>query len=184
MEAENLTLKKTVSQLSVNINHLDQYGRNKNIEIHGIQERHNENLKEVVLDIAKNLQIPCSHQDIDIVHRLPSQTKKRKAIIVQFSSRTLRNEWLKKRRTGLVSNNIISGSDDQPVFVNVNLSPKNKELFWKARLAKGKLNYKYCWVNGSGTIFLKRSDESNVITITNEEDIPSVSHIVAETTTS
>lgn len=175
LETENSDLKKTVNQLKVNLNNLDQYNRNRNIEITGIQERHNENLKEIVLELAQNMNIPCNENDIDVVHRLPSnKNKKRKNIIVQFSSRTVRNLWLKKRKTGLVSNNIIPGSDDQDIYVNVNLTSANKELFWKTRLANKKLMFKYCWINDNGVILMKKNDNSNKIIISSEEDIPTV----------
>lgn len=173
LEEENKKLTNQLENVRQEITDLNQYGRNRNIEIHGIQERNGEDLKSLVHDTAKLLQIPCTLESIDVVHRLPqSNGSKRRPIIVQFTTRAVRNEWLKKRRTGLISNNLVKGSDDQPLFVNVNLAPFKKELFWKARMAKRSLNYKFCWVNANGDIYMKKNEDTSPIQIRNENDIP------------
>lgn len=172
---DNIKLKKELSGVKASVTDLEQYSRNRNIEIYGIQEKAGENLKKVVSCLAKELRIQCDEKDIDVAHRLPLPRvgkSKRKAIIVQFSSRTCRDEWLKKRKTGLVSNNIIASSDDEPIYVNVNLSPQRKELYYYARVAKKKLNYKFCWVSSSGDIFMKKAEGTNVLAIKSLEDIP------------
>ena len=154
LEAENGKLKENFKELSSNFNRLDQYGRRRHLEIHGIQERHNEDLRSIVTNIGKTLQLPVN--DIDVVHRLKTKVKKRSPIIMTFISRTSRVAWIIKRKTGLVSNNIVGGSDDQPIFINVNLTKFNKDLFWKCRLFKKLKGFKYCWVNPKGDIYLKK----------------------------
>ena len=141
LEAENGKLKENFKELSSNFNRLDQYGRRRHLEIHGIQERHNEDLRSIVTNIGKTLQLPVN--DIDVVHRLKTKVKKRSPIIMTFVSRTSRDAWITKRKTGLVSNNIVGGSDDQPIFINVNLTKFNKDLFWKCRQFKKLKGFKY-----------------------------------------
>lgn len=173
LENENKQLVEKLNETEHHVNNLDQYGRNRNIEIHGVQERVGEDLKQLVIEMGKLLNIDCCEKDIDVVHRVPArQPNKRKAIIVQFTTRTCRDVWLKKRITGLVSNNLISGSDDEGLFINVNLSAYNRELAWKARVFAKRYRYKFCWVNGNGNIFLRKSEESQIVNIKNETDIP------------
>lgn len=172
LEEQNKKLTFDLNGAMREIGVLDQYSRNRNIEIHGIQERKGENLTDLVQDLAHKLQIPFDPADIDVAHRLPSKPNKRKAIIIQFQRRSVRNLWLRKRNTGLVSNNIVGGSDDEKIYVNVNLSAKRKELLWRARMAGKSLNFKVCRPNDNGDIIMKRSLESQPIIIRSVHDLP------------
>lgn len=177
LQQENQQLTREVNDLKDSVCKLDQYSRNRNIEIQGIQERENENVTQIVKDVAKLLKLPLENDEIEKAHRLPRSVKtKKSSIIVQFRSRVTRDEWLRKRKTGLICNNIIQGSSDDPVYINVNLAPKRKELFWKARIAKKNLNYLYCWVTENGDIFLKKNEKSNKILIRTERDLPFLSN--------
>lgn len=62
----HLELQKTKGEL----HDLQQYGRNQNIEVHGIEERKGENVMEMITDMAKKLRLPT---DIDVAHWLPNQ---------------------------------------------------------------------------------------------------------------
>lgn len=175
LKTENGKLKKSLNEVKQTVVNLDQYGRNRNIEIHGIQHREGEDLNKIVGELAKQLRIPFVATDIDIIHRVPRKDKKkRKVILVQFISRRARGEWLKKRKTGLVSNNLVAGSDNEKIFVNVNLSPQNRELFWKARVAKKDLQFKFVWVTSSGDILMKKNENTEALLIKTEDDIPNL----------
>lgn len=171
MKIECLT--KENSKLVKMVNNIDQCSRAKNIEIHGVQHREGENVGELVQDLAQQLHIKMELKNIETAHRMPpSKNKTRGPIIVKFNSRQVRNEFIQKRNTGLISNNIVRGSDNEKVYVNVNLCPKYKELFWKARKTQKELNYKYCWVGGNGDIFLQRNENTKRLLIRGEEDLP------------
>lgn len=174
LKEKNIRVESDVKKLKVSLMKQDQYSRNRNIEIHGVQERVNENLQEIIESLGQNLKLPM--HDIDKCHRLSStrinKHKKRNAIIVQFKSRSSRDQWIQKRKTGLSSNNLVSGSDDQLVYINVNLCQGKKELFWKAKQVKLSHKYQFCWTNDNGDIFLKKSENSPKLLINSEEDLP------------
>lgn len=172
LEAENKQLQKNEEEIEGDVIALDQYSRNRNVEIHGIQERTGENLIGLLTEMANQLHIPFVPTDVDVVHRLPAKDNKRKPIMVQFQRRTERNVWLQKRNTGLVSNNLVSGSDDRKIYVNVNLTPKRRELFWKARTVKKDLNFKTCWPNDNGDIIMRKTADSPAILIRSIHDLP------------
>lgn len=173
LQAEKTALRKELGDMRKNLVEMEQYGRRQNLEIHGIQERHNEKLENIVLDVAKKLKIPCSSADIDVVHRIPTvMENKRKPILVRFTTRKTHAAWLEHRKTGLVSNNLVSGSDDQDVYINANLSPYLKNLFWKTRIAAKQLKFKSCWASPSGQIFMQQTEQSARIRILSEADLP------------
>lgn len=98
LQKENHMLKTQVQELAVQQNRLDQYGRRSNIEIHGVQHRVGENLKEIITDIGKQLQLPVD--DLDVCHRLENKSRpqKRSPIIIRFKSRSVRDKWMAKHR--------------------------------------------------------------------------------------
>lgn len=180
LKKENVSLLKNLTEVKTTLLDLEQYSRNRNIEIHGIQEEEGENLKHIIMELGKQLCIPMEEKEIDVAHRLPlpKQSKgKRKAIIVQFTNRTIRDLWLGKRNTGLTSRNLVTGSDDTKIYVNVNLSKEKKKLCWEARQARKHLSYKYCWVNKQGDIFLQKSDTSGRLLVKTSNDLPKYTRI-------
>ena len=56
------------------------------------------------------------------------------------------------------------------VFINENLTKRNKDLFSLANEERKKFNWKYIWTN-NGRILLRQSNDSRVIAIRSEKDI-------------
>jgi len=70
---KNSSLEEKISSVDSNFNDLEQYGRRKNLEIHGMHMNDDESIAEVeskVLTVLKKIDKNISHQDIDVVHRL------------------------------------------------------------------------------------------------------------------
>jgi len=63
---------------------LEQYTRKNYLEIHGIPEEAYTSTEEVILKLAKALEVAVVPQDIEISHKL--RTKRGKAIIAKFIS--------------------------------------------------------------------------------------------------
>lgn len=174
LEKENLALKTNFFKVKLAMIDFEQTNRNMNIEISGIQERQGENLNALVSELADAMKLPYNENEVEAVYRLSKQkaNNRRNIIIVRFSTKKVRDLWIQKKKTGLVSNNLIKGSNDDPIYINVNLQAAKKDLFWRARQAKKKLNYLYCWVDRNGNIYMKRKADSQIILIKTPEDIP------------
>ena len=56
------------------------------------------------------------------------------------------------------------------IFINEHLSQTNRSLFAAALEKKTALNYKYCWTRG-GSILMRKTDDSTVITISSQNDL-------------
>lgn len=70
---ENRYLYHELNKTKEELQDLQQYNRNKNVELHGIEEREKENVMDIVRDVAEKLRLP---KDIDVAHRLKSKKKK------------------------------------------------------------------------------------------------------------
>lgn len=60
---------------------------------------------------------------------------------------------------------------DGAVYVNENLTPFNKYLFWKAQKVRKELGYKYLYTQRS-TVTLKKNEGMRPIQIRCEKDLP------------
>ncbi|XP_074033076.1 uncharacterized protein [Leptinotarsa decemlineata] len=112
--AENVQLKEKVDSSTVKLfNGFDQAIRIKNLEIHGIPERDNENSVQILNKIGDHVKFLIDENMIDCIHRVPTNKKcsprdKPKNIIVTFSSRKYRGALL----TSVKANKMDAGSNN------------------------------------------------------------------------
>lgn len=97
--------------LLIKFANLDQYHRNRNVEIQGVKELPNEDCADIIVNIANEININIEKTDIDVPHRLKKPKGNRPAaIIAQFKSCQKRDLLLtEKKHTTL--NNHIPGTD-------------------------------------------------------------------------
>ncbi|CAF1501297.1 unnamed protein product [Didymodactylos carnosus] len=62
-------VQKDESDIIYKLNRLEQYDRRLNLRIFGLREEANESTDEIVLDIARKLDIPIFAHDISCSHR-------------------------------------------------------------------------------------------------------------------
>ena len=90
-----------INQLQNRMRDTEQYARNRNIEISGVEDTREENLRAIMANIAVKIGVPFQDKDIDVIHRLPVRRGEGPPkIVAQFTSRTVRNHWLKKKNGG------------------------------------------------------------------------------------
>ena len=70
MQKEQATMENKLQALALQHDELEQYTRKVNLVIYGIPERKDEDLVNVVLDLAECLDVDLLPEDIDITHRL------------------------------------------------------------------------------------------------------------------
>lgn len=170
LEEENRELKKRM-------NETEQYSRRSNIEIKNIPERPNEDLKPIILDIAKKINMPLDFKcDVQAAHRIPTKPGLTKPIIVKFTNRQFRNDFIfQAKKAKLQCNQLDSTKDllfsaNTKIFVNDHLTAANKKLFFEARQCVKNRTAKSAWtVNGK--IMIRRDDASGPITIRDEYDL-------------
>ena len=159
---------------------LEQYGPRLNLEFEGIPEQKEENVTNIVIDIAKNLNADASFSDISIAHRLPPKwhdksdgSSRPPTIIAQFTNKRIRNAiYLRKKEAQNIKDFLVP--EMTKLFVNENLTRYRKKLFRSTKRAAKANNYKFFWaVNGK--ILVKKDDNAPVIAIQSESDIDNLS---------
>ena len=124
------------------IDELEQYDRRQNLELQGIPLKNNEDITQITLDLAKQLDVELEEEDISIVYRLPPKQhmprltpkttgkpiNRHPTVIVRFVSRQKRNETYANRfKAKSIEEFPVEGM--QNLFVNENLTQRRKQLF-------------------------------------------------------
>lgn len=181
LRRENATLKVDLDNLTEEHNILEQYNRGFNLEFHGItKSTDKEDTTDIILKICKAMDIDIASVDIENSHRLPVATNDRPRqmskstpppIIARFYSRNLKNEILQQKKAfPNLNTNDVGLQDGNKIYINENLTKRNKTLFWMARNTK-KLGYQYVWTK-NGKIFIRRDNAAPIIKVTKVSDIP------------
>lgn len=161
-----------IESLRKEINEIQQYLRINNLEIVGLpQANENESEENLILNALNNLEgisDVIRAEDIDISHPMKSQrTDGKRVHVVKFISRKIKADILDAKKLEPNKNYKFRNSD---VFINEHLSPHNRSLFATAAGKKNNLNYKFLWTKG-GKIFMRKTENSNIVNITCENDI-------------
>lgn len=173
LREENAELRGRVSGLEVRMRNMEQYTRQSNIEINGVPETANENLEQLLDDVAKAVDVTMDRAKVVAAHRVPSYNRKRTPpIIVKFISRQERDSWISgfKNVRPLTADKINANLGKGKVFINEHLSPDTKQLLSKTKEAARNKNYTYVW-SKEGKIFVRRQHGERCKKIESEADL-------------
>ena len=173
LKSQSKELKSQSESEVEKLDRLEQYGRRQNLEIVGIPVQDGENTNAIVIEVAKLLDVSLTPEQISTSHRLPAKNPENRSppIIARFTNRDVRNQIYANRkatRTASLVNFSVPGTEK--VYVNENLTRPRKKLFWLTKQKAKKIGFKYFWTT-NGNIFVKQTDQAEVIAIKNEKDL-------------
>ena len=169
LEAREKIADKIIHDLEEKYDDIEQYSRKFNLEIHGIPERKEEDVTQIILDLAEAIDADVREEDIDICHRLYKAEGKARPIIVKFTNYDSKYEMYSKRlRLRKVDNREKFGVER--IFINENLTSRRALLYSKVR-KKVKDNPVWNTWTIDGKIFLRKSPTGRPIRIKAEDDI-------------
>lgn len=177
MESELEEMRNQNKLLKLEINTNDQRERSQNLEIIGIPEFKDENLHEIIMNIAKNANVVLSQNDILQVNRVTPRTKvqgRPRVIIAKMSARILRDNIIAGCRKGRLSTGSLGiPGEKKPVFINEHLTFFNKQLLKMCKDTAKLKNYQHVWIK-NGRISVRKNDSSPVIRIFSEDDVKKI----------
>ena len=186
LQKENLVLKKSVSNLKNELEdqndlmhemerdivELQQYVRRNNIEIVGIPESvQQEDLEEKVIELASELSITLTKNDIEACHRLAKKPRDNdknssqpRRTIVRFVNRKHSESFLKRKKNLKNLNLSRINLNRHRIFINNNLCNYNRMIWGCAkRLFDKNLISRFWTYNGIITIKVSDDDVPNKI---------------------
>lgn len=172
LEQENRELKKSLNDYKLQLDNLEQYNRNKNIQIDGIPEVTNEKMSDIVKKLENVSDIPIDFSnDIQAIHRLPTRREKGpKPIVIQFTNRQTRDAVLRKcKKLRVKSTDFVVDVPEANVYINAHLTPHNKNLLFYAKKLR-EYGWSFIWTV-EGKVFVKKSESDRKIHVTSIEQI-------------
>lgn len=194
IEKENAALKKANAALSVEnsklsdeckllreqldsserrLTDLEQYSRNRNIEIKGLPPAEKEDLPAVLKTLGDVIGEQIAESDIDVYHRVPRKDGGCPNIVVQFHSRAKRDAVIEGARKKRVCTSDLGLSGRSPVYVNDHLCPVLKKLLGQVIARKNEKQWKYAW-SREGKVFARKTDTSRVLRVTCTQDLDKI----------
>lgn len=173
IRSKNVHLSCEVRDLREKVRHLEQYSRINNIEINGVPATKEESVFDLLRDVGASIGVEVQECDISAAHRVPSFRRDRDpALIVQFTNRRMRDEWISKYRQkkSLTASEINQRFSNQRVFINDHLTPDNKQLLSKLKKKCREIGYDFAWCRDA-KFFARKEPGAPVKKITCLEDI-------------
>lgn len=175
LKSEKLSLEKQLMDSKRAQVSSDQYSRSNCLEIRGVPYAKQENIIDVVKNVAKALNFNLQEGMIDAVHRLshnPNDSGSSRGIILKFCRR-IDMETMRARTR--VKNGFSAAelgySSENKVFINLSLTRDTRALWMETRAAKQRKGYKYAWVTSAGKIFVRREEGTRAIHIASKADL-------------
>lgn len=129
-DEEISALKTELSCLKAKLNECNQFNRRNNVCIYGVPESDGEILKNEVKKLATKIKVSIGNREIDDAFRMGKKCENiTRPILVQFSSLTIRNEFLRARRE-------LQAAGLKTIFINEHLTKENSELMYHLRKLK------------------------------------------------
>lgn len=180
LRAENATLsserdglKKLVEDFEQRCTVLEQFSRNKNIEIKGVPETEQENLQDTLQRVGEVINESIALDDIDACHRVPTKNTTIPNIIVQFRNRLKRDTVLTKAKKTNMTTSDLGHPGQTSIYINEHLCPALKKLLGMAISRKKEKSWKFVWTR-HGHILARRNESSDVVRIACLKDLDKI----------
>jgi uncharacterized protein YoxC len=181
--------QQEILQLKGLVNDLQQSKLSLNLEIHGVPQKADEKLQEVIHDIAEVIGIPESTSEIKKIYRGRKIRDKPAPIVLEFSSDNAKDEWLEGRKSDafreyklpvLFSESVAADASNSAgakkkgarnstirthgVRIFEQLTYANRQLLYETKKAAKECSFKYAWTRG-GKMFVRRDGDKKTIPI-------------------
>ncbi|KAH9645058.1 hypothetical protein HF086_005603 [Spodoptera exigua] len=180
-------LEETIAHLKLQLNERDQDLLLNDVIVSGIPESKAENPAHIIKTVSLKLGVDLDDRDIVNVERLGmvrrnfvsdssqhdvAERPRPRAIAVRLCRRTVRDELIQAARVrrGLTTADLKLHGQPQRVFVNEHLTRSNAKLFYLAREAGQRSNFKYVWTR-EGRIYVRKEDGVSAVRIRSHADI-------------
>lgn len=175
LRGENISLKRTVSDLRKKAAAAEQYSRSNCLEIQGVPESARENVMFVVKRVATALNFKLEDHMVDAVHRLaknPNKPDEPRGIILKFCRRIDLEEM---RRCSRVKRAIYASElgyqGDRRIYINMSLTRETRALWAEVQQLRKREAFQYSWITSSGKIFVRKSEGEAAELITEAADL-------------
>lgn len=167
LEKCNEEKDEKIKDLNYKIVKMEQYSRNKNIEVCEFPQTPNENCIDIILNIAKELKINLQRENVEDAHRVPSNKKnKPPPIIIHFQSKKFQEQFVAMKNVIMFKGT----PNEKKIYINEHISPYYKQLLMMVKHAARDKNYKFVWFR-KDKIYARKIENSKPVIIESERDL-------------
>lgn len=161
-----------LSSLRKELGRNDQALRVSNVEIRGVPLRKDENLFSIVDRIGVVVGYRVDKAYINYIARVPIFDSKEKSIVVGFTNRYIKEDFIAsaRKKKSFPAGEIGFQGTPQMVYVNDHLTPENKKLLTLTKTTLKAKGYIHIWVKYC-KIHARKDDNSKVHIINSERDL-------------
>ena len=172
---QNCLLVERIAQMEDQLNTIKQDQLSNNILIGGITETNEENLQDILLQIANNVGVNLKEEEIEKCYRKKSfnetdnnndRSKMPKQIFIKFKNKYIKTKIMNAKKQKDLNTKILNHHHHRPIYINEDLTKNNQLIFKKARELKRGKKVEFAWVK-NGRIYVKKHNELNKIYIPN-----------------
>lgn len=176
LQNENEELKQQINNVNFKMDKIEQQLIENNITISGIEKQNDENIEEIIIKVAKSINVEITQNDIEECYR--SETRKKTAgfppeIFIKFKNIKIKNEILENKKGKRLNTKILNDEnqnqnaqyESRPLYINEQLTKYRQKLHKESRDARRENKVKYVWVN-RGNVYVRKTDTSKIIKIT------------------
>lgn len=142
--------------------------RSKTVVITGIEYTQEENLIEIVNNIADILKVNLIESDFDEIYRIKS-TDKKPRIIVKFTRTLVKQRLINgiKVKKSLYAKELgIDKDKETQIYLNEYLSQKSHELWKEVKKLRSSNKVKYAWIR-DGEVYIRKEEGGERVHVNN-----------------
>lgn len=176
LRQENERITQEMRELKIRMRHMEQYSRRSNIEIAGVPQTAKEDVMSVIGDVGKAIGITLRPEEVMATHRVPSfRSEKIPPLIVQFTSKMVRDEWITRarERRDLTADLVNRDFPKRRVFIGEHLTPETKMLLSSTKERCKTVDWRYVWCR-EGKVFVRKAEKEKCIRIDSIDDLAKI----------
>lgn len=184
LEKQTKDDKEHILLLESKIEDLQRINYKASIEIKNVPKKINETKEDLInmtSTLAKNINCKIDTINIRDIYRVKQKRNSQimnTPIVVEMNSTLLKTEILHKCKKFNIKNKEkirakhlrFNTDEETPVYVSEQLTTRASRLYFLARELARSNNYRFCWTS-FGKVFMRRDDNSPIITIRSEAHI-------------
>lgn len=181
LKRENERLREDVNELycqneefANRMNDMDQYSRIENIVITGIPVRKDENIREIIKNIAEKVELKIEDSEISTAHRLPSKKSETPNIIARLNNRDKKKELIVRAKAKKLKASVLEWTkENTPIYISNHLTRYTAELLREAKKLRDEGYFEYVWEKDA-KILIRKDENSLAVRIKDKSQLETI----------
>lgn len=172
LKKENENQKRIIEYQREKIYKIDRQLLENTVNIQNIPFVKDESVMDIVYKIASKADTKLTTSSIVKAYRKKIKPNGAPGdLVVKFSTATTQESLIAQaKKKSITFENIGFAGNVNRIYINQELTPRDKELFYQARTAQKKYSWKFVWQK-MGQIYIRKTEGGEVVHLTSKEQL-------------